>query len=51
MIEIKEIKELEKYYNQKINTYIFHDDVYFGINIKIDANIDACDIKAWDIDA
>ena len=51
MIEIKDVKELEKYYDQKTNTYIFQDDVYFRINIKIDANINACNIKACDIDA
>ena len=56
MIEIKDIKELEKYYDQKTNTYIFHNDVYFCINIEIDADINACnikarDIKAWDIKA
>ena len=51
MIEIKEIEELEKYYDQKTNTYIFQDNVYFRINIEIDANIKAWDIKAWDIKA
>lgn len=51
MIEIKEIKELEKYYDQKANTYIFQDDVYFRINIEINANIKAGDINAWNINA
>ena len=51
MIEIKDIKQLEKYYDQKTNTYIFQDNVYFRMNIEIDANIDARDIKAWNIKA
>ena len=51
MIEIKDIEQLEKYYDQKTNTYIFQDNVYFRMNIEIDANINAWDIKAWNIKA
>ncbi len=50
MIEIKDIKELKKYYDKKTNTYSFQDDVCFSINIDIDANINARDINARDIE-
>ncbi len=54
--------EIEKYYDEKINTYIFKEDndmidlVVFNFDLKIGANIIARDIRAlniisWDIDA
>ena len=57
MITIKNIKEMEKYYNEKTNTYVFYDDVDFYVDIQVHSSIKAMDIKAegnleaWDIKA
>ena len=42
---------MKKYYNKETNTYIFNDDVEFTFNLDVNANINACDIKAFDINA
>ena len=56
MITIHNLEEMEKYYDEQINTYVFDDNVEFTINIDVESNIDAYNIKAqnidaWDIDA
>ena len=56
MIEFNNIKEIEKYYNEDTNTYEFVEnckrlDVKFNFDLKINANIYARDIDAWDINA
>lgn len=55
MKEFYKLEEIEKYYNKETNTYIFHEDgvytVEFHFNLKVDANIDAFNIKGWDIKA
>ena len=44
------IEDIEEYYDEKSNTYVFMDDgryidlIIFNFNLKIDANIDACGI-------
>ena len=49
--------EIQKYYDEKSNTYIFKENgeyielVVFKFNLHIDANIDAADVRAYDIDA
>ena len=51
------LQEIEKYYDEKINTYVFKEDdryidlVIFNFDLKIDSNIDACNIDARNIDA
>lgn len=51
------IEEIEKYYKIQNNTYVFEeDDVYidlviFNFNLKVDACIDAVDIRAGNIKA
>ena len=50
------LQEIEKYYDEKINTYVFKEDdrdidlVIFNFDLKIDSNIDACNIDARNID-
>ena len=56
MIEFNKIEEIEKYYNQELNTYVFQDgethlSVKFNFDLKINANIDARNIDARNIDA
>ena len=64
--EFNSLEEIEEYYDEKSNTYIFKEDedyidlVVFNFNLNIQANIEAgcidglniCagDIRAWDID-
>ena len=51
------LQEIEKYYDEKINTYVFKEDdryidlVIFNFDLKINSNIDACNIDARNIDA
>ena len=55
--EFNSLEEIEKYYDEKANTYIFKEDdeyidlVIFNFDLDIKANIDAHNIKAHDIDA
>ena len=60
--EFNNLQEIQKYYDEKINTYIFIEDnkyidlVVFNFDLDINSNIDAYDIKAkninaWDISA
>lgn len=55
--EFNSLGEIEKYYDEKSNTYIFKEDGYyidlivFNSNLNIQANIDAKDINALNIDA
>lgn len=51
MITINNQEEMEPYYNEKINTYLFNDNVDFKCNIVVDSGIFSNDIKAWDINA
>ena len=66
MITINNLEEMQKYYDERLNTYIFNDDVEFNINVDVDSdivgngitarnikanNITALDIDAWNIDA
>jgi len=62
MKEFNSMEEIEKYYNEELNTYIFKEnDKYIDVNFNFDLiikgknihakNINARDIKAWDIDA
>ena len=55
--EFNSLEEIQKYYDEKANTYIFKEDdeyidlVIFNFDLDIKANIDACDINARDINA
>ena len=55
--EFNNLQEIEKYYDEKINTYVFKEDdkyidlVIFNFDLKINSNIDACNIDARNIDA
>ena len=55
--EFNSLEEIEKYYDEKANTYIFKEDdeyidlVIFNFDLDIKANIDACDINARNINA
>jgi hypothetical protein len=65
--EFNSLEEIQKYYDEKANTYIFKegnnyiDLVVFDFDLEVSANIDACninardinvgDINAWDINA
>jgi len=51
MITINNLEKMKKYYDKQTNTYIFDDDVEFTINIDVESNIKAFNIKAWNIDA
>ena len=66
MITIHNLEEMQKYYDERLNTYIFNDDVEFNINVDVDSdivgngitarnikanNITALNIKAWNIGA
>lgn len=51
MITINNQEEMEPYYNEEINTYLFNDDVKFICDIVVDSGIDACNIDARDIKA
>lgn len=55
--EFYSLEELQKYYDEKTNTYVFKEDgvyinlVIFNFNLDINANIKARDIKARFINA
>ena len=55
--EFNSIKEIQKYYDDKSNTYIFKendeyiDTVVFNFDLNVKANIDALDIDAHNIEA
>lgn len=55
--EFNSLQEIEKYYDEKINTYVFKEDdryidlVIFNFDLKINSNIDACSIDAYNIKA
>lgn len=55
--EFNNLQEIEKYYDEKINTYVFKEDdkyidlVIFNFDLKINSNIDACGIDAYNIKA
>ena len=60
--EFNNLQEIEKYYDEKTNTYVFKENdryidlVVFSFDLNIKANIDAkdinaCDIIAWNIDS
>jgi hypothetical protein len=51
MITINNLEEMKKYYDEHFNTFVFDDDVEFTINIDVESDIKACDIKAKNIDA
>ena len=51
------LEEIQKYYDEKTNTYVFKEDgsyidsIIFNFDLDVKANIDALDINATDIDA
>ena len=53
--EFKSLEEIQKYYDEKSNTYIFAEDgayinsVVFKFNLDVEANINAWNIKAMNI--
>ena len=55
--EFNNLEEIQKYYDEKTNTYIFKENgeyidlVIFDFNLDVEANIGACDIDALDIKA
>ena len=55
--EFNSLEEIQKYYDEETNTYIFKEDreyfdtVEFNFNLNVEANIDAYDIEALDINA
>ena len=55
--EFYSLDEIEEYYDEKSNTYIFKEDgkyidlVVFNFDLNIQANIDAKNIDAYNIDA
>ena len=55
--EFNSLEEIQKYYDKNTNTYVFKENgfyidlVKFNFNLRISANIDACDIKAGNIKA
>jgi hypothetical protein len=51
MITINNLEEMEKYYDEQLNTFVFDDDVEFTIDIDVESDIKACDINAKNIDA
>ena len=54
--EFNNLQEIEKYYDEKINTYVFKEDdryinlVIFNFNLDVNSNIEAYDINANNID-
>lgn len=55
--EFYNLYEIQKYYDEKSNTYIFKENdnyidlIVFKFNLHVDANIDAADVRAYDIHA
>ena len=60
--EFNSLEEIQKYYDEETNTYIFKEDreyfdtVEFNFNLNVEANIEAydietCDINVWNINA
>lgn len=55
--EFNDLKEIQKYYDEKTNTYVFKekgeyiDTVVFNFDLNVKANIDALDIDAHNIEA
>lgn len=49
MIVIKNLEEMQSYYNKETNIYFFDDYVEFKFSLKVEANIDAVKIEALDI--
>ena len=54
--EFNKLEEIQKYYDERTDAYIFKEDgkwidlVIFAFNLKVEANINARDIKAYNID-
>ena len=51
MITIKNQKEMKEYYDEKVNTYVFKDNVEFLCEVNVEAHIKANDIRALNIKA
>ena len=51
MITIKNEKQMKKYYEKKVNAYVFNDNVEFLCDVNVRANISARDINAYKIRA
>ena len=49
--EFYSIEEIEKYYDEATNTYVFKENVVLKFDLIVNADIDAMDIKAYNIDA
>ena len=55
--EFNNLEEIEKYYNEETNTYVFKeynryiDLVMFNFNLDVNSDIEAGDIIAWNINA
>ena len=55
--EFNSLEEIQKYYDEKTNTYVFKENneyislVKFNFDLHVEANIKAKDITAWDIAA
>lgn len=55
--EFYNLYEIQKYYDEKSNTYIFKENdkyidlIVFKFNLHVDANIDAASVRAYDIHA
>ena len=55
--EFYDLYEIQEYYDEKSNTYIFKENdkyidlIVFKFNLHIDANIDAASVRAYDIHA
>ena len=55
--EFNSLEEIQKYYDENTNTYIFKEDdalidlIVFNFNLEVKANINALDINACNIDA
>lgn len=52
--EFNNLEEIQKYYDEEMNTYIFEEDgkfidVILNFDLNIEANIISFNIKAWDI--
>jgi len=51
MLTFYNLEEMKPFYIKETNSYVFDDNITIKFHLKVDANIDAWNINAWDIDA
>jgi len=51
MLIFNSLEEIELYYNEETNTYVFNTDIMFLFELNVDSHIIARNIQAWNVKA